>query len=122
MLGDIAAIVDGKTAKVLPQLGSVALAVGEPRRGDDQPQARGEGHEAVRVSRQGDDGHDRTRGGGRADDEGTHDDRAQGSGRGWSGVHLALLPTNEDRAKAIVDWVGTALTHQRVGRITVNDE
>ena len=28
----------------------------------------------------------------------------------WGTVHLALLPTNEDRAKAVVDWVGAALT------------
>jgi NADH dehydrogenase len=39
----------------------------------------------------------------------------------WAGVHLALLPTNEDRAKAVVDWAGATLTHQRVGRITVDD-
>ena len=38
----------------------------------------------------------------------------------WSTVHLALLPTNEDRAKAVVDWVGATLTHQRAGRFTVN--
>ena len=31
----------------------------------------------------------------------------------------ALLPTNEDRAKAVVDWAGAATTHQRTGRITV---
>ena len=37
----------------------------------------------------------------------------------WGTVHLALLPTNEDRAKAVVDWSGAALTHQRSGRITV---
>ena len=37
-------------------------------------------------------------------------------------MHLALLPTNEDRAKAIVDWAGSALTHQRTGRITVESE
>jgi hypothetical protein len=35
----------------------------------------------------------------------------------WGTVHLALLPTNEDRAKAVVDWAGAALTHQRAGRI-----
>jgi NADH dehydrogenase FAD-containing subunit len=40
----------------------------------------------------------------------------------WGAVHLALLPTNEDRAKAIVDWAGSTLTHQRVGRITVGSE
>ena len=37
----------------------------------------------------------------------------------WGTVHLALLPTNQDRAKAIVDWAGAATTHQRAGRITV---
>jgi len=37
-------------------------------------------------------------------------------------VHLALLPTNEDRANAVVDWVGSELTHQRVGRITVDED
>ena len=37
----------------------------------------------------------------------------------WGTVHLALLPTNEDRAKAIVDWAGSEFTHQRVGRIDV---
>jgi len=37
----------------------------------------------------------------------------------WGTVHLALLPTNEDRAKAIVEWSGAALTHQREARIRV---
>jgi NADH:quinone reductase (non-electrogenic) len=40
----------------------------------------------------------------------------------WATVHLALLPTNEDRAKAVVDWAGATLTHQRAGRITVESE
>ena len=40
----------------------------------------------------------------------------------WGDVHLALLPTNEDRAKAVVDWAGATTTHQRVGRITVEAE
>ena len=40
----------------------------------------------------------------------------------WGTVHLALLPTNQDRAKAVVDWAGAAMTHQRAGRITVEDE
>jgi hypothetical protein len=37
----------------------------------------------------------------------------------WGTVHLALLPTNQDRAKAVVDWAGAGLTHQRGARITV---
>ena len=40
----------------------------------------------------------------------------------WGTVHLALLPTNVDRAKAVVDWSGAALTHQRAGRIVVDLE
>jgi NADH dehydrogenase FAD-containing subunit len=40
----------------------------------------------------------------------------------WGAVHLALLPTNEDRAKAVVNWAGAMTTHQRVGRITVEAE
>jgi NADH dehydrogenase FAD-containing subunit len=40
----------------------------------------------------------------------------------WGTVHLALLPTNEDRAKAVIDWSGATLTHQRVGRITVSTD
>ena len=36
----------------------------------------------------------------------------------WGTVHLALLPTNQDRAKAVVDWAGAGFTHQRAGRIT----
>jgi hypothetical protein len=40
----------------------------------------------------------------------------------WATVHLALLPTNEDRAKAVVDWAGAVVTHQRVGRITLSGD
>jgi NADH dehydrogenase len=40
----------------------------------------------------------------------------------WGTVHLALLPTNEDRAKAVVEWAGAAFSHQRTGRITVTSD
>jgi NADH:quinone reductase (non-electrogenic) len=40
----------------------------------------------------------------------------------WGAVHLVLLPTNEDRAKAVVDWAGATVSHQRVGRISVGSE
>ena len=34
----------------------------------------------------------------------------------WGTVHLALLPTNEDRAKAVVDWAGAgSRTSARAG-------
>ena len=120
-LGDIAAIVDGKTAKVLPQLGSVASQSGSHAGEMISRRLAGKGTKPFKYR-----------------DKGTMAMIGRGAavvqmlegrtmtGRkaqvAWSGVHLALLPTNEDRAKAIVDWVGSALTHQRVGRITVNDE
>jgi NADH dehydrogenase len=118
VVGDIAAIPDSKTQEVLPQLGSVALQSGE-HVGDSiarvvagkqaKPFAyRDKGtmaaigrHAAVVQMLRG-----KTMKGRKAQ-------------LAWRGVHLALLPTNEDRAKAIVDWVGSELTHQRVGRITV---
>ena len=40
----------------------------------------------------------------------------------WGTVHLALLPTNEDRAKAVVDWAGAGFTHQRTGRIALGTD
>ena len=40
----------------------------------------------------------------------------------WGTVHLALLSTGEDRAKAIVDWTWAGFTHERPGRIDVRME
>jgi NADH dehydrogenase FAD-containing subunit len=37
----------------------------------------------------------------------------------WGAVHLALLSTGEDRAKAVVDWTWAGFTHERAGRISV---
>jgi NADH:ubiquinone reductase (H+-translocating) len=118
VVGDVAAITDAKTEQVLPQLGSVALQSGE--------------HAGRTIAR---------RLGGKEPEPFTYKDKGTMAtiGRGaavvqflrgrtmtglkaqaaWGVVHLALLPTNEDRAKAVVDWVGAATTHQRAGRITV---
>ena len=38
----------------------------------------------------------------------------------WGAVHLALLSTGEDRAKAIVDWTWAGFTHERAGRISID--
>jgi NADH:ubiquinone reductase (H+-translocating) len=116
--GDVAAIVDSKTEQVLPQLGSVALQSGE--------------HVGETIARRL-DGKDAKPF--KYKDKGTMAAIGRGAavvqtlgGRtmtgvtaqlAWSTVHLALLPTNEDRAKAVVDWAGAALTHERAGRITV---
>ena len=120
-LGDIAAIVDEKTEQVLPQLGSVALQSGEhagesiarriagketkPFAYKDKGTMAAIGRRAAVVQMLG--GKTMT---------GTKAQLA------WATVHLALLPTNEDRAKAVVDWAGATFSHQRVGRITVEDE
>ena len=37
----------------------------------------------------------------------------------WGAVHLALLSTGEDRAKAVIDWSWAGFTHERAARITV---
>jgi NADH:ubiquinone reductase (H+-translocating) len=118
VVGDVAAIVDKKTQQVLPQLGSVALQSGEhagetiahriagkktkPFAYKDKGTMAAIGRGAACVQMLG----GRTMTGKKAQ-------------IAWSTVHLALLPTNEDRAKAVVDWAGATLTHQRPGRITV---
>ena len=121
VVGDVAAIVDTKTQQVLPQLGSVALQSGEhagetiarriagkkikPFTYKDKGTMAAIGRRAACVQFLG----GRTMTGTKAQ-------------LAWSAVHLALLPTNEDRAKAIVDWAGSEFTHQRVGRIHVEAE
>ena len=118
VVGDVAAITDAKTEQVLPQLGSVALQSGE-HVGETIRRVIG-GKEAEPFKYK---------------DKGTMAMIGRGSavvqmlgGRtmkgakaqlAWGTVHLALLPTNEDRAKAVVDWAGAAMTHQRTGRIRV---
>jgi NADH:quinone reductase (non-electrogenic) len=119
--GDVAAITDQKSGQVLPQLGSVALQSGEHAGGEIARRLAGKEATPFRYR-----------------DKGTMAMIGRGAavvqmlagstmtGRraqlAWATVHLALLPTNEDRAKAVVDWAGATLTHQRVGRITVSDE
>jgi NADH:quinone reductase (non-electrogenic) len=121
VIGDVAAITDSKTEQVLPQLGSVALQSGEhvgksiarrvagkstkPFAYRDKGTMAAIGRHAAVVQMLG----GKTMKGRKAQ-------------FAWRAVHLALLPTNEDRAKAVVDWAGSELTHQRVGRITVDDD
>jgi len=121
VVGDVASITDSKTEQVLPQLGSVALQSGEhageaiaDRLAGKEPKpfeykdkgtmaAIGRGAAVVQFL------------GGRT----MTGAKAQAA---WGAVHLALLPTNEDRAKAVVSWFGAVTSHQRVGRITVEAE
>jgi len=121
VVGDVASIFDPKTETVLPQLGSVALQSGQ--------------HAGETIARliDGKDTHPF-----KYKDKGTMAAIGRGAavmqtqrGRAatgkkaqiaWLGVHMTLLPTNEDRAKALVDWAGAGISHQRVGRIMVGRE
>ena len=121
MPGDVAAITDAKTGQVLPQLGSVALQSGEHA---GEVIARRIAGKATKPFRYKDKGTMAMIGRGAAVVQMLAGSTMTGRKAqvAWGAVHLALLPTNEDRAKAVIDWAGTTLTHQRVGRITVRDE
>jgi NADH:quinone reductase (non-electrogenic) len=121
VLGDVAAITDAKTQQVLPQLGSVALQSGE-HAGETIAQ-RIAGKEA-KPFKYRDKGTMATIGRGAAVVQmfGGRTLTGKKAQVAWGAVHLALLPTNEDRAKAVVDWAGATFTHQRAGRITIESE
>jgi NADH dehydrogenase len=121
VIGDVAAITDSKTQKVLPQLGSVALQSGEHA---GETIARCIASKKVKPFAYRDKGTMAAIGRGAAVVQmlGGRTMTGRRAQLAWSTVHLALLPTNEDRAKAIVDWGGVAMTHERPGRITVEEE
>ncbi|MFL5919825.1 MAG: NAD(P)/FAD-dependent oxidoreductase [Gaiellaceae bacterium] len=117
-LGDIAAITDPKTQQVLPQLGSVALQSGEHA---GETIARLVAGKEPKPFKYHDKGTMATIGRGAAVVQMLAGRTMKGKKAqvAWGTVHLALLPTNEDRAKAVIDWAGATLTHQRTGRIRV---
>jgi NADH dehydrogenase len=117
-VGDVAAITDAKTDQVLPQLGSVALQAGEHA---GETIARRVAGKTTKPFKYRDKGTMATIGRGSAVVQmlGGRTMKGKTASLAWGTVHLALLPTNEDRAKAIVDWAGAGLTHQRGARITV---
>jgi NADH dehydrogenase len=121
VLGDVAAITDSKTDQVLPQLGSVALQSGEHA---GETIARRIAGKKTKPFAYKDKGTMATIGRGAAVVQFLGGKTMIGvkAQLAWGTVHLALLPTNEDRAKAVVSWAGAAMTHQRVGRITVEQE
>jgi len=121
VVGDIAAITDTKSGGPLPQLGSVALQSGEHA---GETIARMIAGKTTKPFTYRDKGTMATIGRGAAVVQmlGGRTMTGLKAQLAWGTVHLALLPTNEDRAKAVVDWAGAAMTHQRVGRITVDGE
>jgi NADH:ubiquinone reductase (H+-translocating) len=117
-VGDIAWITDSKTNEVLPQLGSVALQAGEHAGENIARLAAGKDTEPFVYH---DKGTMATIGRGAAVIQ-THGGRTvkgKAASLAWGAVHLALLSTGEDRAKAVVDWTWAGFTHERPGRISV---
>jgi NADH:ubiquinone reductase (H+-translocating) len=121
VLGDIAAIIDTKTEQVLPQLGSVALQSGEHA---GETIARRIAGKKTKPFAYKDKGTMATIGRGAACVQFLAGRTMTGRKAqvAWATVHAALLPTNEDRARALVAWTGAAITHQRPGRITVRTD
>jgi NADH:ubiquinone reductase (H+-translocating) len=119
VVGDVAAITDQKTSQVLPQLGSVALQSGEHA---GKTIAGRLGGKETKPFKYRDKGTMAAIGRGSAVVQmlGGRTMKGKTASLAWGTVHLALLPTNQDRAKAVVDWAGAGLTHQRSGRITVD--
>ena len=117
-VGDVAAITDAKTEQVLPQLGSVALQSGEHA---GKTIANRIAEKETKPFKYRDKGTMAAIGRGSAVVQmlGGKTMKGKAASLAWGTVHLALLPTNEDRAKAVVDWAGAGLTHQRSARITV---
>ena len=118
-VGDVAAITDAKTEQVLPQLGSVALQSGEHA---GETIAKLIAGKETKPFKYRDKGTMAAIGRGSAVVQmlGGKTMKGKTASLAWGTVHLALLPTNEDRAKAVVDWAGAGLTHQRSARITVD--
>jgi NADH dehydrogenase len=121
VVGDVAWITDANTGDVLPQLGSVALQAGEHAGHNIDRLVAGEGTEPFSYH---DKGTMATIGRGAAviQTQGGRTIKGRAASLAWGAVHLALLSTGEDRAKAVVDWTWARFTHERSGRITVGTD
>jgi NADH dehydrogenase len=120
-VGDIAWIGDGNGDQALPQLGSVALQAGEWAGGNIARLLAGK--EATPFEYK-DKGTMATIGRGAAVVQFRRGRTMKGKAAflAWGAVHLALLSTGEDRAKAVVDWTWAGMTHERPNRISVKAE
>ena len=118
--GDVAWIGE-EVRRVLPQLGSVALQSGE-RAGENI--ARLVAGKATKPFEYKDKGTMATIGRGAAvvQFHGGRTLKGKAASLAWGAVHLALLSTGEDRAKAMVDWTWAGFAHERPGRISVDTD
>jgi NADH dehydrogenase len=120
-IGDIAAMADGKTNKVLPGLGAVALQAGRHVGDSIKRLVAGQEPEPFQYH-----------------DKGTMAQVARGAGvvqfpwghtltghvawLTWLGVHLALLNGSEEKISTFVDWGWNLLAGHRDKRIILTDE
>jgi NADH dehydrogenase len=117
-VGDIAWITESQ--ETLPQLGSVALQSGEWAGENIARRVKGE---ATKPFEYNDKGTMATIGRGAAVVQFRHGRTIKGktASLAWGAVHLALLSTGEDRAKAMVDWTWAGFSHKRAGRIAISE-
>jgi NADH dehydrogenase len=119
VVGDSAWIVDSHTDKTLPQLGSVALQSGTQAGANIVRRLDGKDTKPFDYK---DKGTMATIGRASAVVQFKHGRTLKGkmASLAWGAVHLALLSTGEDRAKAVIDWTWAGFTHERSGRIVVD--
>jgi NADH dehydrogenase len=120
-VGDVAWITDTGTDNVLPQLGSVALQAGEHAGENIARTIAGKPAEPFVYK---DKGTMATIGRGAAvvQFHGGRTMKGKKAFLAWGAVHLALLSTGEDRAKALIDWTWSGFSHERSARITVQTD
>ena len=120
-VGDIAWITDSKTNDVLPQLGSVALQAGEWAGENIARLLEGKKTKPFEFE---DKGTMATIGRGAAVVQFRRGRTMKGKSASlaWGAVHLALLSTGEDRAKAVIDWTWAGFTHERSNRVSVQTD
>ena len=119
--GDIGWITDAKTNKVLPQLGSVALQAGERAGENIARRLEGKDTEPFKYL---DKGTMATIGRKAAVVQMPRGRSMTGrtAWLAWGAVHLALLSTGEAKARAVLDWTWAGFTHERAGRILVDED
>jgi NADH dehydrogenase len=120
-LGDIAAMTDGKTGKVLPGLGAVALQAGRHVGETIKRLLAGQQPEPFQYH---DKGTMAQVGHGAAVVEFPWGGTLTGhvAWLAWLGVHLALLNGAEEKVSTFVDWGWNLLTGHREKRIILSDE
>jgi len=120
-IGDIAWTTVEGSDRALPQLGSVALQAGHHVGDSIARLAAGKSTEPFRY-------HDKGtmatigRGAAVAQTKGGHTMKGRTAFLAWGAVHLALLSTGEDRAKAVIDWTWAGFSHDRSARIDVRTD